>query len=189
VGKDKKPKAKKAKKKAKTSAGDAALTAATAELEATSEPLPALTTTAPDLAAGHEPRLAPGLTRLVNALGGAELCYGEPVHVGDRIVVPVARVRGAGGSGFGRGRLRGRRRGPGEDDDNAEGAGGAIEATPAGFLDITPDGVRYEAIPDPVTTARAISTGASTLTLLLSAVLGARRLTRRRSGRLLLPRR
>jgi uncharacterized spore protein YtfJ len=121
------------------------------------------------------------LTRLANALGGAALCYGEPVCAGERVVIPVARVRGAGGAGFGRGGKQG------EDMGDGGGGGGAIEATPAGFIDITPDGVRYEAIPDPVTTARAISTGASALALLLSAVLGARRLRHRRSPGLLLP--
>ncbi|MCW3016048.1 MAG: hypothetical protein JWO02_3140 [Solirubrobacterales bacterium] len=126
-----------------------------------------------------EGRVSFGLTRFANALGGAALCYGEPVHVGERVVIPVARVRGAGGGGFGRGGK------PGEDMGDGGGGGGALEATPAGFIDITPDGVRYEAIPDPITTARAISTGASALTLLVSAVLGVRRLTRKRSAGLL----
>ncbi len=121
-------------------------------------------------------RLSFGVTRLANALGGASLCFGEPIAAGERVVVPVARVRGAGGAGFGRGRT------DGEGDGDGGGGGGALEATPAGFLDITPDGVRYEAIPDPVTTARALSTGASALTLLVSAVVGVRRVSRRRAA-------
>lgn len=129
-----------------------------------------------------EGRFAFGLQRAANALGGASLCFGEPVHAGERVVVPVARVRGAGGAGWGRGSSD-----DGSGDGDGGGAGGAVEATPAGFIDITPDGVRYEAIPDPVTTARALSTGASALTLLLSALFGVRRLTRKRAAALLLP--
>ncbi len=127
-------------------------------------------------------RLSYGLTRLVNTLGGASLVFGEPIEVEGRKVVPVARVRGAGGVGYGH------HRGGDADDDGGGGGGGAIEASPAGFLDITADGVRYEAIPDPITTARALSTGASALTLLVSAVLGVRRIGRRRSVAALLER-
>jgi uncharacterized spore protein YtfJ len=125
-------------------------------------------------------RFAFGLSRVATALGGASLCYGEPVQAGERIVIPVARVRGAGGMGFGRQTTP-----EGEAEGDGGGGGGAVEASPAGFLDITPDGVRYEAIPDPVNTARALSTGASALTLLVGAVLGLRR--RRRAAAGLLP--
>lgn len=128
---------------------------------------------------GFRDRFGIGAARLANALGGASLVYGEPIRVDGRTVVPVARVRGAGGGGAGRGAEA--------EGGDGWGGGGAVEATPAGFLDITADGVRYEAIPDPVTTARAISTGASALTLLLSAVLGVRRVGRRRAAAALLP--
>ncbi len=127
-------------------------------------------------------RFSFALARAATALGGAALCYGEPVQAGDRIVIPIARVRGVGGLGFGRGTTAG---GDGDGGDGG-GGGGAIEASPAGFLDITPAGVRYEAIPDPVNAARALSTGASALTLLVGAVLGVRR--RRRVAAALLPR-
>lgn len=127
-------------------------------------------------------RVSFGLSRLANALGGATLCYGEPVRVGERVVVPVARVRGAGGFGFGRGSST-----VNEDQGDGGGGGGAVEASPAGFLDITPDGVRFEAIRDPVTSARALSTGASALAMLVTAAVGARQASRRRrtAGRLL----
>ncbi len=126
-----------------------------------------------------EGRFGFGMSRLAGALGGARLCYGEPIHAGNRIVVPVARVRGGGGWGFGRGS------GPEHEMGDGGGGGGVVEAAPAGFLDITPDGVRYEVIPDPLTTARAISTAASALTLLVSAVIGARRVRGRRAAGLL----
>jgi uncharacterized spore protein YtfJ len=131
-------------------------------------------------------RMGFGLTRAANALGGARLCYGDPIEVGERVVIPVARVRGAGGYGFGRGSSRAAD-GSDTGDGDGGGGGGALEATPAGFLDITPDGVRYEAIPDPVTTARAIGTGASALAMLVSAVVGLRRLSRGRRSAGLLP--
>ena len=36
--------------------------------------------------------------KLLAAARGARLCYGEPVHVEGRTVIPVARVRAAGGA-------------------------------------------------------------------------------------------
>jgi uncharacterized spore protein YtfJ len=123
-------------------------------------------------------RLRFGLSRAASALGGASLCFGEPIQAGDRVVVPIARVRGMGGYGFGRGTAS-----DGVDTGDGGGGGGAVEATPAGFLDITPAGVRFEAIPDPVTTARAVSTGASALAMLIGAVVTVRR--RRRAAGLL----
>lgn len=143
------------------------------------EPLQAVAAPPPSPDSG---RLSFGLNRAASALGGATLCYGEPVQVGERVVIPVARVRGAGGYGFGRGAGK-----EGEGEGDGGGGGGALEAAPAGFLDITPDGVRYEAIPDPVNTARAVSTGASALALLVSTVLGVRRAVRRRRTTGLLP--
>lgn len=123
-------------------------------------------------------RLRFGLSRAASALDGASLCFGEPIQAGDRVVVPIARVRGMGGYGFGRGTAS-----DGGDTGDGGGGGGAVEATPAGFLDITPAGVRFEAIPDPVTTARAVSTGASALAMLVGAVVTVRR--RRRAAGLL----
>lgn len=117
------------------------------------------------------------LGRFADLLGGARLCYGEPVRAGDRVVIPVARVRGAGGGGFGR---KG-----GTDEEDGGGGGGVLEASPAGYLEITPEGTRYEPIPDPVYTARAVGAGASGLAMLVSTALGVRRMLRRR--RALLP--
>lgn len=125
-----------------------------------------------------EGRLRFGLSRAAGALGGASLCFGEPIQAGERVIVPIARVRGVGGYGFGRGTAS-----ESGDTGDGGGGGGAIEATPAGFLDITPEGVRYEGIPDAVTTARAISTGASALAMLIGAVVTVRR--RRRAAGLL----
>lgn len=64
--------------------------------------------------------------------------YGEPVTVGDRTVIPVAKV----GYGFGGGGgIR-----DGESDglrDEGGGGGGGVGASAAGALEITADGTRF----------------------------------------------
>ena len=98
-----------------------------------------------------------GLRGLLDGLVGARLCYGEPVvGEGGRTVIPVARVRLAGGGGYG------------SDLDKGDGGGGGgyLEATPQGFIELTDEGARYHAIPDPDRlgrTVRAIAGAAATL--------------------------
>ncbi len=65
--------------------------------------------------------------------------YGDPVTVGERTVIPVARVR----YGFGGG--AGRKSGAG---DEGGGGGGGVVAAPVGVVEITPQGTRFIAIPD-----------------------------------------
>jgi hypothetical protein len=77
----------------------------------------------------------------VAAASGARLCYGEPVHVDGRTVIPVARVRALGGAGRG---------GPG---------GGGLDAEPLGFIDVSAGGARCEAVPTPPRTARRTAPG------------------------------
>jgi hypothetical protein len=106
----------------------------------------------------------------VTAASGARLCFGEPVSTGGRTVIPVARVRGGAGGG-----------------------GGGFDAAPVGFIEVGPDGSRFEAIPDPRGAAlAALRTGAA-----LAATGGAlaaalfvrrRRAALPRSRRRLLPR-
>src|SRR4051812_50205222 len=82
-----------------------------------------------------------GVRKLVAQLGGARLCYGEPVRVGEREVIPVARVRSAGGVGFGSGV---------EDvGGGGGGGGGVIGAPPIGVLDGGPPGGRFGGVPGP----------------------------------------
>jgi hypothetical protein len=59
--------------------------------------------------------------KLLAAARGARLCYGEPVHVEGRTVIPVARVRAAGGMG-------------------EWGGGGRLDAVPIGFIEISEAG-------------------------------------------------
>ena len=76
------------------------------------------------------------LRRFLNRLGGGRLVYGRPVRAGDRAVIPVSRVRLAGGFGFGM-----------QADDEGGGGGGIVQARPAGFIEVGPEGARYQAIP------------------------------------------
>jgi hypothetical protein len=106
------------------------------------------------------------------------------VRSGERVVIPVARVSAAGGGGWGAGRD------PDGSGGDGGGGGGTLEAAPVGFIDIGPEGARFEAIPDPLTNARALRTGATGLTTLAAALAGYRALRRQRGlGALPRPRR
>jgi len=79
--------------------------------------------------------------------------FGEPTHEGNVTIVPVAEVNAMFGFGYGSGE------GPapakaGEDSAMATGGGGGGggrgSAKPRGVLKITPDGVSYEPIVDPL---------------------------------------
>ncbi|MDR3698737.1 MAG: hypothetical protein P4L56_03820 [Candidatus Sulfopaludibacter sp.] len=67
----------------------------------------------------------------VSAGASVKNVYGEPVVVGDRTVLPAARVRYAFGGG-GRG-----------ETSAGGGGGGRVAARPCGALEITPEGCRY----------------------------------------------
>jgi hypothetical protein len=101
---------------------------------------------------------------LLAAARGARLCYGDPVQVQGRTVVPVARVRAAAGHG--------RRRG-----------GGRLEAEPVGFIDVSSAGARFEAIggrADPIARVPVAAAAGAALTGLAAAAA----LRRRRGVRL-----
>jgi uncharacterized spore protein YtfJ len=115
------------------------------------------------------------MRRVIAAAGGARLCYGKPVQAGDRVVIPVARVRAAGGFGSGE-----------DDHGGGGGGGGAIDAAPVGFIEVTPQGTRFESIPDPAGTATALRHGAAAAGALLAAVAAFRQ---QRRGTLPSPRR
>ena len=82
--------------------------------------------------------------------------FGEVIREGDTAVVPVAEVRSAFGYGHGSGE------GPVSSDEDGEdadgrmasggggGGGGRGSATPRGYITISPDGVRYEPMMDPL---------------------------------------
>lgn len=89
------------------------------------------------------------------------------MRVGERTVIPVARVRAAGG--FGRG-------GPG---------GGSLDAAPMGFIDVTAAGARFEPVAGAPRSGRVPGAG---LVVAAAAGLAASALLRRGRRRPLLPR-
>jgi len=70
--------------------------------------------------------------------------FGKPVQVGERTVIPVAKVKYGFGLGFGKGGTE-----TGE-EKTAEGAGGGggIIARPIAVIEVTPDRVRVEPVLD-----------------------------------------
>ena len=88
--------------------------------------------------------------KLLAAARGARLCYGEPVRVEGRTVIPVARVRAAGGMGD-------------------WGGGGRLDAVPVGFIDVSQEGARFEAIAPAAPGLRALAAGGAALTALAAA--------------------
>jgi hypothetical protein len=88
--------------------------------------------------------------KLLAAARGARLCYGDPVQVEGRTVIPVARVRAAGGLG-------------------ERGGGGRLDAVPVGFIEVSSTGTRFEPIEQPGGGARALAAGGAALTGLIAA--------------------
>jgi uncharacterized spore protein YtfJ len=115
---------------------------------------------------GKSEQALPPAQRVLARLTGARLCFGRPVEVKGRTVIPVASVRTAGRFGFG-GEPVGRERSGG-------GGGGALDAHPVGFIEITPDGTRFERIDDGRMALRALAAG-SFAVLVVGRVLVRRR--------------
>jgi uncharacterized spore protein YtfJ len=80
--------------------------------------------------------------------------FGEAIRDGDTVVVPVAEVTSFFGYGYGSG--EGPMTAPDDFEDSrmasgsGGGAGGRGVARPKGYITITPDGVRYEPLEDPL---------------------------------------
>jgi len=105
------------------------------------------------MAAKPEKALPPA-QRALARLTGARLCFGRPIEAKGRTVIPVASVRTAGGWGFGN-----------EPDGRGAGGGGggALDARPVGFIEIGPDGTRFQPIDDGRVALRAIAAGSLAL--------------------------
>jgi len=86
---------------------------------------------------------------VVSRLSGAALCYGEPVTVGERTVIPVGRVRARGGMGFGAS-PGSESEGPAGSSGSGPGSGGGgaglLNASPLGYIEITDDGTCFRPI-------------------------------------------
>ena len=117
----------------------------------------------------------PPAVRLLARMTGARLCFGDAVTDGARTVIPVASLRTAGGGGFGSG--------PDASPGQGGGGGGAIDARPVGFIEIGPEGTRFERIDDGRAALRAVAAGSIAL-LLVGRVLTRRRRRIELPGRL-----
>lgn len=102
--------------------------------------------------------------RALGRLTGARACYGKPIEAHGHVVIPVATLRTLGGLGYGNGipaddptaSPAGSAGGPA--GGGGGGGGGLIDARPVGFIDIGPDGVRFQAIDVPPPRRRASTT-------------------------------
>ena len=63
---------------------------------------------------------------------GAKLVYGDPVFLGNKMILPVARIRYGFGGGSGANR-----------DPNSGGGGGGLTARPVGLVEVTESGARF----------------------------------------------
>jgi len=112
---------------------------------------------------------APAWQRAVARLTGARACYGKPVEAHGHVVIPVATLRTVGVGGYGSGLST--------DEEVPEragapstgvGGGGLVDARPVGFIDIGPDGVRYQAIDVAPRARRAGTTAIAALGLVVA---------------------
>lgn len=105
----------------------------------------------------------------VSASASVKNVYGDPVVVGNRTVIPAARVRYAfGGGGGAKGDTEGR-------NDSGGGGGGRVSARPCGALEVTPEGTRFIAFGYERRMGAALALG-FVLGALAVALTGARRI-------------
>ena len=97
-----------------------------------------------------KPDSALAARKVLAAARGARLCYGDPVQVDGRTVIPVARVRAGGGIGRG-------------------GGGGGVYAGPVGFIEVSASGARFEPFDRGGNGARALAAGGAAVTGLVAA--------------------
>jgi uncharacterized spore protein YtfJ len=121
---------------------------------------------------GADDVLAPRIVavrKLLARIGGARLCYGEPIKAGGRTIIPVAKMFSAGGGGFGTGEGT-------PSIGSGGGGGGTLWATPVGFIEVSDTGAHFRSIPDPERSARMLSAAVRTLPALMAAFAGVRAL-------------
>jgi hypothetical protein len=105
------------------------------------------------------------LRRLAGRINGVRVAYGKPIRVGERTIIPVARVRVRGGFGFGSA--------PNDQGVDGGGGGGTFDAQPIGFIESGPQGTRYERNPDPRGRAGRLAAATAAGALTGGAVAGA----------------
>jgi hypothetical protein len=101
-------------------------------------------------------------SELLAGARGSRLCYGKPVRVGDRALIPVARVWSAGGGGWGYS-------GKQDQGDEGGGFGGIVDAVPVGYLELTADGSQYVPIRDLERSIRTLRSAATAIGALAAA--------------------
>ncbi len=97
-------------------------------------------------------RVAEPIERLLNRLA-VESVFGPPTKEGNVTVIPVAEIGVGFGYGFGFGRgpagaAEGGEEGAGISEGGGAGGGAGGRAAPRGYIQITPEGVRFEPIID-----------------------------------------
>jgi uncharacterized spore protein YtfJ len=90
--------------------------------------------------------------------------FGDPIHVNDKTVVPVAKIAYGFGGGFGTGK------GGAVADKQGEGGGGGggVRAFPAGALEITDKSTRFVPFVDPAWLGVAFTAGVVLSSLVLT---------------------
>jgi uncharacterized spore protein YtfJ len=100
------------------------------------------------------PDLLQNLSDRLQTSASVKSVFGEPVTLGDRIVIPVARIAygfgGGGGSAHAKGPLP---------ENEGGGGGGGFAAKPAGIVEISPAGTCFMAFPDGRRICMALAAG------------------------------
>jgi hypothetical protein len=146
----------------------------------------------PEAPAQATPAPAPGAgrgggraaRRLASRLGGARLCFGKPLQAAGHTIVPVAGVRAVAFGRRAEAISAAAAPTPARDAPATVSAfwpggrgGGYLRARPWGFIDIGPDGTRYE----PIGRGR-LADGAWGVALALGGLLVVRTLRQRQAG-------
>ena len=121
----------------------------------------------------HAKEILQSLSERFAASASVKQVYGEPIVVGGKTVVPIARVKYGLGSGWGGGEQEGYDAGR-PLAAGGGGGGGGVKASPVGALEITETSVRFIRFVDTVEIAK-LCLGGAALLLLASAWLGRRR--------------
>ena len=74
--------------------------------------------------------------------------FGEPVEVGDKVIIPVANIKYGFGLGYGEGPTQSEEQQDARAPGQGGGAGGGIAARPVAVLEITDDGVTVKSVTD-----------------------------------------
>ena len=101
---------------------------------------------AEEAAAGRGNRVLELLSGRVGAKAGTSAVFGEPVVRSGVTVIPVASVRW----GFGGGAGTSSKGGPDADPDEGTGGGGAVLASPVGFIEVRDGSAVFHRVPPPV---------------------------------------